>query len=171
MPTPSRRTFATDILSFAHSMLTTLRHPACACQQRRLSGCGQPSRSKPNVAGISALCGSDAPCGDRLAATRRGGRGCFASRHKGCHDVTPTCRTRPARISSRSSGPTSIRSAWSTSGLATSRLFGRWRPVVPRPRRRSSAGVRPLSCRAGAALGRSARCPHQPPHRAARGSG
>ena len=39
---PRRRTFASDILSFAHSMLTALRHPACACQQRRLSGHGQP---------------------------------------------------------------------------------------------------------------------------------
>ena len=39
---PRRRTFATDILSFAHSMLTALRHPACAGQQRRLSGHGQP---------------------------------------------------------------------------------------------------------------------------------
>jgi hypothetical protein len=28
--------------AFAHSMLTALRHPACACQQRRLSGHGQP---------------------------------------------------------------------------------------------------------------------------------
>ena len=39
---PHRRTFATAILAFAHSMLTVLRHPACACQQRRLSGAGQP---------------------------------------------------------------------------------------------------------------------------------
>jgi hypothetical protein len=29
-------------MAFAHSMLTALRHPACACQQRRLSGHGQP---------------------------------------------------------------------------------------------------------------------------------
>ena len=39
---PHRRTFATAILAFAHSMLTALRHPACAGQQRRLSGSGQP---------------------------------------------------------------------------------------------------------------------------------
>jgi len=39
---PRRRTFATAILAFAHSMLTALRHPASACQQRRLSGHGQP---------------------------------------------------------------------------------------------------------------------------------
>jgi hypothetical protein len=43
-----RRTFATGILPFAHSMLTAtarsppLRHPAYAGQQRRLSGHGQP---------------------------------------------------------------------------------------------------------------------------------
>jgi hypothetical protein len=42
LPTPRRRTFATGILPFAHSMLTALRHPACAGQQRRLSGHGQP---------------------------------------------------------------------------------------------------------------------------------
>jgi hypothetical protein len=29
-------------MAFAHSMLTALRHPACARQQRRLSGHGQP---------------------------------------------------------------------------------------------------------------------------------
>ena len=39
---PRRRTFATAILAFAHSMLTALRHPASACQQRRLSGPGHP---------------------------------------------------------------------------------------------------------------------------------
>jgi len=39
---PRRRTFAAGILPFAHSMLTALRHPACAGQQRRLSGHGQP---------------------------------------------------------------------------------------------------------------------------------
>jgi hypothetical protein len=39
---PRRRTFAPDILSFALSMLTALRHPACACQQRRLSGHRHP---------------------------------------------------------------------------------------------------------------------------------
>jgi len=42
LPMPRRRTFASAILACAHSMLTTLRHPACACQQRRLSGHGQP---------------------------------------------------------------------------------------------------------------------------------
>jgi len=48
LPMPRRRTFATAILSFAHSMLTALarspplRHPAYAGQQRRLSGHGQP---------------------------------------------------------------------------------------------------------------------------------
>jgi len=48
LPMPRRRTFATAILAFAHSMLTAparsppLRHPAYACQQRRLSGHGQP---------------------------------------------------------------------------------------------------------------------------------
>ena len=39
---PRRRTFASAILAFAHSMLTALRHPACAGQQRRLSEPGQP---------------------------------------------------------------------------------------------------------------------------------
>ena len=39
---PLRRTFAPAILASAHSMLTALRHPACACQQRRLWGPGQP---------------------------------------------------------------------------------------------------------------------------------
>jgi len=48
LPMPRRRTFATDILSFAHSMLTALRHPACACQQRRLSGHGQPLTDASN---------------------------------------------------------------------------------------------------------------------------
>ena len=42
LPVPRRRTFAAPILGFAHSMLTALRHPACAGQQRRLSGHGQP---------------------------------------------------------------------------------------------------------------------------------
>jgi len=42
---PRRRTFAADILSFAHSMLAALRHPACAGQQRRLRGTGSPSLS------------------------------------------------------------------------------------------------------------------------------
>jgi len=55
LPMPRRRTFATvqgcprpvagrslRHPASAHSMLTTLRHPACACQQRRLSGRGQP---------------------------------------------------------------------------------------------------------------------------------
>jgi hypothetical protein len=42
LPMPRRRTFATAILACAHSMLTALRHPACAGQQRRLSGHGQP---------------------------------------------------------------------------------------------------------------------------------
>jgi hypothetical protein len=42
MLTPHRRTFATGILPFAHSVLTSLRHPACACQQRRLPGHEHP---------------------------------------------------------------------------------------------------------------------------------
>ena len=51
LPMSRRRTFATSTnppgadrcpLSFAHSMLTALRHPACAGQQRRLWGHGQP---------------------------------------------------------------------------------------------------------------------------------
>jgi hypothetical protein len=45
-------------MAFAHSMLTALRHPACAGQQRRLSGHGQPltdasmrpQRQRPEVA-------------------------------------------------------------------------------------------------------------------------
>ena len=37
------RTFAPAILAFAHSMLATLRHPACACQQGRLQDTGNPS--------------------------------------------------------------------------------------------------------------------------------
>jgi len=47
LPVSSRRTLASDILSFARSMLTALRHPACAGQQRRLPGHGQPSRPTP----------------------------------------------------------------------------------------------------------------------------
>jgi len=39
---PDRRTFAAPVLGFAHSMLPALRHPACACQQRRLPGHGHP---------------------------------------------------------------------------------------------------------------------------------
>ena len=39
---PHRRTFAPAIQASAHSMLTALRHPACAGQQRRLLGPGQP---------------------------------------------------------------------------------------------------------------------------------
>ena len=48
---PCRRTFATGILPFAHSMLTALRHPASACQQRRLSGHGQPLTGAAEAAG------------------------------------------------------------------------------------------------------------------------
>ena len=32
---PHRRTFATAILAFAHSMLTALRHPACLVSSRQ----------------------------------------------------------------------------------------------------------------------------------------
>jgi len=39
---PRRRTFATGILPFTHSMPAALRHPACAGRQRRLPGHGQP---------------------------------------------------------------------------------------------------------------------------------
>ena len=42
LPMPHRRTLASAILAFARSMLTALRHPACAGQQRRLPGHGQP---------------------------------------------------------------------------------------------------------------------------------
>jgi len=42
---PCRRTLAADILSFARSEVTALRHPACACHLRRLSGHGQPRAS------------------------------------------------------------------------------------------------------------------------------
>jgi len=42
LPMSRRRTLATGILPSARSMLTALRHPACAGQQRRLSGHGQP---------------------------------------------------------------------------------------------------------------------------------
>jgi hypothetical protein len=42
LPVPSRRTLASAILACARSMLAALRHPACACQQRRSIGTGNP---------------------------------------------------------------------------------------------------------------------------------
>jgi len=42
LPVPRRRTLAPGILPCARSMLTALRHPGCAGQQRRLVGHGQP---------------------------------------------------------------------------------------------------------------------------------
>ena len=44
LPTPRRRTFAAAILAFAHSELTSLRHPGSAGQLRRLSEHEQPLR-------------------------------------------------------------------------------------------------------------------------------
>ena len=42
LPVPHRRTFAADILSFAHCTPAALRHPACAGRRARLVGHGQP---------------------------------------------------------------------------------------------------------------------------------
>jgi len=39
---PHRRTFASAILAFAHSMPAALRHPVCAGRQGRLPGHGHP---------------------------------------------------------------------------------------------------------------------------------
>jgi len=42
LPMPSRRTFATGIVPFAHCMPAALRHPGFACRQARLPGMGSP---------------------------------------------------------------------------------------------------------------------------------
>ena len=42
LPMPRRRTLTPPFLGFVRSMLAALRHPACAGQQRRLAGHGQP---------------------------------------------------------------------------------------------------------------------------------
>ena len=42
LPVPRRRTFACALRASAHSEASALRHPACACRLRRLSGHGQP---------------------------------------------------------------------------------------------------------------------------------
>jgi len=58
LPTPRRRTFATGILPFAHSMLTALRHPAYADQSAETDRCpsnagsrdmGSPSRMQRGI--------------------------------------------------------------------------------------------------------------------------
>jgi hypothetical protein len=45
LPAGFAGTLATDILSFARSEASALRHPACACRLRRLDGTSGPSRS------------------------------------------------------------------------------------------------------------------------------
>jgi hypothetical protein len=89
LPTPRRRPFATGILPFAHSMLTALRHPACAGQQRRLSGHGQPltdvsecHTSPKRKRGLATLV-SGFPClRCGLGWRRTGCMPCFACRRR-----------------------------------------------------------------------------------------
>jgi hypothetical protein len=66
-------------MAFAHSMLTSLRHPACARQQRRLSGHGQPltdtsglHKSPTRKRGLATM-GSGFPC-SRCELGRAGDR-------------------------------------------------------------------------------------------------
>ena len=84
LPTPRRRTFAAAILAFAHSELTSLRHPGSAGQLRRLSEHEQPLRDSVS-AKEKGKAGKQGKEGKGQASSRKRGKrtGIFGGRGNG----------------------------------------------------------------------------------------
>jgi len=149
LPTPRRRTLATNILFFARSDLPALRHPACAGQLTPAPGHGQPLTCRANT--------GSRPGGPGSCQPTESAKGISA----GCREFP--CRlffaTRQALPRSRPGGPGSCQPTESAKGISAGcrefpcRLFFATRQALPRSRPGGPGSCQPTESAKGISAG------------------